>query len=73
MKETGWVEINYSRGQQKLITCQSCTAIATKRVTFEDIYGKLIVNLCDKCAEKDYFELLLQGRFSWPVKSYEKV
>jgi len=73
MKKTGWKKINYSQGKQKLFTCQSCKAIATKRVTFEDLYGKLIISLCDECAEKDYVELLTQGRFSWPVKGDEEV
>ena len=73
MQKTGWTKIEYSQGKQKLFTCQSCTAIATKRVIFEDLYGKLIVGLCDECAEKGYAELLTQGRFSWPVKSDEKV
>ena len=73
VQKTGWRKIDYSQGGQKLITCQSCLAIATKRVTFEDLYGKLVVSLCDECAEKEYAELLTQGRFSWPVTGDEVV
>jgi len=73
MKKTGYAEINYKKENIGRVTCQSCKAIATKRVTFEDLYGKLVVSLCEECADKNYFELILQGRFSWPVKGDAEV
>lgn len=69
MQKTGWWKIGGKTGLKVPLPCQSCKKPATKRVAFEDLYEKLIVSLCDECAEKDYLELLLQGRFSWPVKS----
>ena len=40
--------------------CFSCRRLARNRVTFEDNYGKVIVCLCDACAEKDLDNLLIQ-------------
>jgi len=71
MHKTGYGKIEKRNGNHADPVCQSCKAKATKRVKFEDNWGRLIVSLCDKCAEKDYYELLTQGRFSWPVKSEE--
>lgn len=69
MKKTGWVKLDKTKSKESVRACQSCKGIATQKVTFEDDFGKLIVSLCGKCAKKDYSALMLQGRFSWPVKT----
>jgi RNase P subunit RPR2 len=46
--------------------CASCRRLARNRVTFEDSYGKLVVTLCNVCADKGYEELLLGDRFPRP-------
>jgi len=43
--------------------CFSCRRLARNRVTFEDNYGKVIVNLCNTCAEKEWDNLLLQDTY----------
>ena len=66
MVKTGWRELILRPGEKTSIFCQACGVVARKRVTFEDNFGRLHVSLCDECAEKEYRELMLQGRFKWP-------
>ena len=46
--------------------CANCGEKGVYWVTFEDMYSKLTVTLCNTCAEKKYEELLLGSRFPWP-------
>ncbi len=68
MLKTRWRKIDTSAESKKSLICVSCGSVATKTVTFEDMFGKLIVILCEKCSQKKYNELLIQGRFSWAEK-----
>lgn len=67
MVKTGIERIKVAPGKGADRFCASCRRLARKRVTFEDNYGKLVVFLCDTCAEKEYESLLLQGRLDWPT------
>ena len=58
------IEVRPGKGADRF--CISCRRIARNRVSFQDNNGKLTVILCNKCAEKDYDELLLGNQFSWP-------
>lgn len=66
MIKTGYVEITDDEKKGKSKFCASCGREAEKRVTFEDCFCKLKVNLCAGCATKDYDELKLQGRLPFP-------
>lgn len=66
MVKTGYVEIKKGEGKGKRKFCASCGQEAEKRVTFEDCFCKLKVNLCALCAIKDYDELKLQGKWPFP-------
>jgi len=61
MQIIGW-EILKARPTRAIeIRCQGCPLPATKKVTFADQYGKVILYLCDDCSEKDYFDITQQG------------
>ena len=60
MVKTGIERIKVLPGKGADRFCFSCRRLARNRVTFEDNYGKVIVNLCNTCAEKEWDNLLLQ-------------
>ena len=66
MQKTGWEKLKNRAAKGKKTSCQRCRRVATKKVTFEDEYGKSTIKLCDSCAEREYFDLCIQGRFVWP-------
>jgi len=61
MEKTGWTKLKPREAHETKICCQCCPLPATKKVTFADQYGKVILYLCDDCSEKDYFDLIQQG------------
>ena len=67
MVKTEQVRLRGPSGNGQKMFCACCHKWARNRVTFEDNYGKLVLLLCNECAEKEYKELLLQGRLDWPT------
>lgn len=66
MQRTGRERIRRDRNGGKPRKCVSCGGKGVFRVTFEDVWGKLIITLCEECATKNYAELKLQSRLDWP-------
>lgn len=67
MIKIGYTRINKKRNFGKPAKCANCGGKGSFRVTFKDIWGKLIVTLCKECANKNYEELNLQSRLDWPI------
>ncbi len=66
MKKTGYRRIRKDRNGGKPAKCMNCGGKGVYRVTFEDMYSKLTVTLCEECAKLGYGQLKLQSRFEWP-------
>jgi hypothetical protein len=66
MKRTGRERIKRDRNRGKPAKCANCWEKGEYRVTFEDMYSKLTVTLCEECARLEYGQLRLQSTFSWP-------
>ncbi len=67
MKITGYTRINKNRNGGKPARCMNCKGEGVYRVTFEDMYSKLTVTLCDDCRKLKYGQLKLQTTFKWSV------
>ena len=46
--------------------CANCGGEGVYRVTYEDMYSKLEVTLCEECEKLKYGQLKLQSAFDWP-------
>jgi len=66
MQKTGSVRIQKNRNGGKPRVCVNCGRIGTRRVTYEDVWGKLIVVLCDECSRREYEDLKLQSTLDFP-------
>ena len=73
MRKTGWQRIQKNRNGGKPAVCMSCGGEGKYKVAFEDMYGKLIVILCEECEKLKYGQLKLQSRFVWPIASSEMI
>jgi len=69
MEKTGYTRINKSRNGGKPGRCTNCGGEGKYRVTFEDMYSKLTVTLCEECEHLKYGQLKLQTSFEWPASS----
>ena len=67
MLKIGKQRIHRNRNGGKPAECANCGGKGGFRVTFKDNWGKLIVSLCEECANKEYEELQLQSRLNWPA------
>jgi len=70
MEKTGYRRIDKNRNGGKPVRCSNCGGDGFARVTFEDMYGKLEVTLCEECAKLKYGQLKLQSRFDWDKMVY---
>lgn len=70
MKRTGRQRIKRERNGGKPVKCANCGEKGEYKVTFEDMYGKLIVTLCEECWKLEYGQLKLQARFEWKGMVY---
>ena len=66
MRKTGSVRIQRTRGDGKARKCTNCGGVGTRRVMYEDTWGKLIVVLCDDCSKREYEDLKLQSTLEFP-------
>ena len=66
MKKTGRQRIQKNRNGGKPAVCMNCGGEGAYRVTYEDMYSKLTVTLCEECEKLGYGQLKLQSRFAWP-------
>lgn len=66
MEKTGRRRIPDYEQAQKNRRCANCGGEGEYKITYEDMYGKLVVTLCEKCEWLEYGELKLQSRFAWP-------
>lgn len=67
MEKTGRQRIQKSRNRGKPAKCKNCGGEGVYKVTFEDMYGKLIVTLCEGCERLRYEQLKVQTVFQWPA------
>jgi len=66
MKKTGRRRIQKKGRNGNPARCANCGEEGVYRVTFEDMYSKLTVTLCEDCEKLKYGQLKLQSRFDWP-------
>ena len=67
MEKTGRQKVSVLRMDKKPRRCVNCGGNGEYKVTFEDIWGKLIVTLCEECSMKRYEDLKLQTSLNWPA------
>lgn len=72
MEKTGRRRIQKNRNGGKPAKCANCGGEGVYKVTFEDMYGKLIVTLCEECEKLRYGQLNLQSRLDWPIAAGAK-
>jgi len=63
MEKTGWHRLPTKCKIKEMVKCMNCGRKGVYRVTFEDMYGKLTVTLCEDCSKLRYGQLKLQSRF----------
>ena len=68
MERTCRERIKRHRNEGKPARCTNCGGKGEYRVTFEDMYSKLTVTLCEECARLKYGQLKLQTQIDWPIK-----
>jgi excinuclease UvrABC ATPase subunit len=66
MEKTGRQRIQKNRNVGKPVRCANCGKEGVYRVTYEDMYSKLEVTLCEECEKLKYGQLKLQSTFQWP-------
>ena len=66
MERMGRKRIKRDRNGGKPARCTNCGGKGEYRVTFEDMYSKLTVTLCEECERLEYGQLKLQSSFEWP-------
>ena len=66
MEKKGRQRIPDYKRAQKPAVCANCGEEGICRVTFEDMYSKLTVTLCEECEKLKYGQLKLQSTFDWP-------
>ena len=66
MEKKGRQRIPDYRRAQKPAVCANCGGEGVYRVTYEDMYSKLEVTLCEECEKLKYGQLKLQSTFDWP-------
>jgi hypothetical protein len=66
MKKTGRQRIQKKGRNGNPAKCSNCGCPGVYRVTFEDMYSKLTVTLCEECEALEYGQLKLQSTFKWP-------
>ncbi len=69
MRKTDVEDLPSTSNGSKASRCQSCRSPATRRVTYEGPYAKIIVCLCDRCTDREYYKLVMRGPSSWMLKS----
>jgi len=69
MKKTGFTRINKNRNGGAQAKCMNCRGKGEFKVTFEDMYSKLTVTLCEECSKLKYGQLKLQTTFNWPAST----
>ena len=67
MVKIGKQRIHRNRNGGKPAECANCGGNGCFRVTFKSSWFRLIVTLCDECAEKEYEELKLQSTLNFPA------
>ena len=67
MEKTGRRRIRKDRNRGLPAVCANCGEEGIYRVTFEDMYSKLTVTLCEECEKLKYGQLKLQSTFDWPA------
>ena len=67
MEKIGYRMINKNDNRGKPRKCANCGREGDMKVSFKDVWGKLVVTLCKDCAKKKYEELHLQTRLDWPI------
>ena len=65
MKKTGWYRLPDFTHIQKQPRCANCGGVGKYQVTFEDMFAKMTVTLCEECEKLGYGELKLQTVFPW--------
>lgn len=63
MHKIGRRRIQKNRNGGKPAECANCREEGIFRVSFQDRFGRIIVTLCERCADKEYKDLQLQIRF----------
>jgi excinuclease UvrABC ATPase subunit len=66
MEKIGIQRIPMIKSDMIPVRCVNCGGKSRYKVTFEDNWGKLIVNLCEVCSVKNYEDLKLQTTLNWP-------
>jgi excinuclease UvrABC ATPase subunit len=69
MQKTGRERIQKNRNGGKPARCANCGGEGVYRVTYEDMYSKLEVTLCEECEKLGYGQLKLQSQLDWPIKA----
>jgi excinuclease UvrABC ATPase subunit len=67
MRKTGRQRIRTEKCSQRMTKCANCGGEGVYKVTYEDMYGKLVVPLCEECDKLGYEQLKLQTQLDWPV------
>jgi excinuclease UvrABC ATPase subunit len=65
MEKTGRQKISKNRNKGKPARCANCGGEGAYRVTYEDMYSKLTVTLCEECEMLGYGQLKLQSQLDW--------
>ena len=66
MEKTGRQRLRKNFNHGSPAVCANCGEEGIYRVTFEDMYSKLTVTLCEECEKLKYGQLKLQSTFDWP-------
>ena len=69
MEKTGRQRIQKKGRNGNPARCTNCGEEGAFKVTYEDMYSKLTVTLCEECEKLKYRQLKLQSQINWPVKS----
>jgi excinuclease UvrABC ATPase subunit len=69
MKKTGRQRIPIKGRNVYPARCANCGGEGVCRVTYEDMYCKLTVTLCEECEKVEYGQLKLQSQIEWPVEA----
>jgi RNase P subunit RPR2 len=69
MEKTGRQRIPDYKRARLSIKCQNCGKEAAYKVTYEDMYSKLTVTLCEECEKLGYGQLRLQSQIEWPAEA----
>jgi excinuclease UvrABC ATPase subunit len=65
MIKTGRRKIQKNRNVGKPAKCANCGGEGSYMVTYEDMYSKFTVTLCEECDKLQYEQLKLQATLPW--------